>query len=160
MSDVFKSFVLFTALTFFEVSGVEFTFSRERVLLGSTGTLTMTCDITETDVTDIYLIQIRRLKSTTLSGSDPNDWQTLALMEAGINETPTLGGDVVSNTKDYVAGGSWDSTTPANTVLTLSMSMEKLVCDDARYYRCELTYKSSTNKQVLMLKGKPLSQLM
>jgi hypothetical protein len=108
----------------------------------------MRCDITETDVNNIYLIQIKRIKSTTLSGSDSSDWQTLTSMEAGINETPTLGGDVVSNTKDYVAGGSWDSTTPANTVLTLSMSMEKMVCDDARYYRCELSYKSSTTGAV------------
>jgi hypothetical protein len=28
------------------------------------------------------------------------------------------------------------------------MNMEKLVCDDARYYRCELTYKSSTTTAV------------
>jgi hypothetical protein len=121
---------------------MDFTISRERVLLGSSGTLTMRCDITEADVNSIYLIQIRRLKSTTLSGSYPNDWQTLTSMEAEINQTPTLGGDVISNTKDYVAGGTWNSDTPANTYLTLSMNIEKLVCDDARYYRCELTYEN------------------
>ncbi|XP_060583796.1 uncharacterized protein LOC132739959 isoform X2 [Ruditapes philippinarum] len=107
----------------------------------------MRCSITETDVDRIYLIQIRRLKSTTHSGSDPNDWQTLALMEVGRNENPTLTDDItaVAASKDYVAGGSWDSTTLANTYLTLSMSMEKMVCDDARYYRCELSYKSTTS---------------
>jgi hypothetical protein len=111
----------------------------------------MSCDITETDVDKIYLIQIRRIKSTTLSGTDHNDWQTLALMEAGINETPTLANDVVLNTKDYVAGGSWDSDTPANTYLTLSMDIKKLVCDDARYHTCELSYKSSTTATVTLV---------
>ncbi|XP_060597925.1 uncharacterized protein LOC132751728 [Ruditapes philippinarum] len=108
----------------------------------------MTCGITESDVDTIYLIQIQRLKSTTLSGSDPNDWQTLALMEYGTDESPTLTDDIaaVATSKDYVAGGSWNSDTPASTVLTLSMNMKKLVCDDARYYRCELTYKSSTTQ--------------
>ncbi|XP_060552610.1 mucin-3B-like [Ruditapes philippinarum] len=150
MSDVFKSFVLFIALTFFKVSGVDFTISRERVLLGSTGTLTMTCDVSETDVNNIYLISIRKLRSATLSGSEQNDWQTLIIMEAGINETPSLSSDIaaVAATKDYVAGGLWDSTTPANTFLTLDMNIEKLVCDDARTYRCELSYKSSTTSSV------------
>jgi hypothetical protein len=69
-------------------------------------------------------------------------------MEVGKNESPTLTDDIaaVAGSKDYVAGGSWDSTTPANTYLTLSMNIEKLVCDDARYYRCELSYKSSTTQ--------------
>ncbi|XP_060583799.1 uncharacterized protein LOC132739964 [Ruditapes philippinarum] len=131
-------------LCVFEVTGIDFTISREKILLGSSGTLTMRCDVTETDIKNIYLIQIRRLKSTTLSGSDPNDWQTLALMEIGTNESPTLTDDItaVAGTKDYVAGGSWDSTTPANTYLSLSINIEKLVCDDARVYRCELIYKS------------------
>jgi hypothetical protein len=85
------------------------------------------------------------------SGSDPADWQTLALMQLKYNESPTLTDDIqaVAGTKDYVAGGSWDSTTPANTYLTLSMNIEKLVCDDARAYRCDLTYKSFTASSIL-----------
>ncbi|XP_060583784.1 uncharacterized protein LOC132739955 [Ruditapes philippinarum] len=125
------------------VTGIDFTISKDKVLLGSKRTLTMRCDVTETGVYYINTIQIQILKSTTLSRSYPNDWQTLTSMEAGINQTPSLDGDVVANTKDYVAGGSWDSDTPANTYLTLSMNMEKLVCDDARAYRCVLMYKSS-----------------
>ncbi|XP_060583789.1 uncharacterized protein LOC132739958 isoform X2 [Ruditapes philippinarum] len=134
------------------VTGIDFFFSKDKVLLGSKRTLTMRCDVTETDVNNIYLIEIRRIKSTALSGSDPNDWQTLALMELGRYESPTLTEDItaVAASKDYVAGGSWDSTTPANTYLTLSMSMEKMVCDDARYYRCELSYKSSTTSSVTL----------
>jgi hypothetical protein len=134
----------------FAVSGVDFTLNRDRVLLGSKGTLTMRCDVTETDVNNIYLISIRRLKSTTLSGSDHNDWLTLALMELGLGETPTLSPAItaVAGTKNYDAGGSWDSDTPVNTFLTLDMNMAKLVCDDARYYRCDLIYKSSTTNAV------------
>jgi hypothetical protein len=110
----------------------------------------MVCEVTDTDLNAIYLIQIKRLKSTTFSGLDPNDWQTLAYMELGANETPILSSNIeaIAGTKDYVAGGSWDASTPANTYLTLSMNMEKLVCDDAGAYRCELTYKSSTTGAV------------
>ena len=103
----------------------------------------MTCGITEADVDSVYLLQLRRLKSTTLSGSDTNDWTTLALIEPVKSSSPTLHPDVTASTKDYVAGGSYDSNNPGNTVLTLSMNIQKLVCDDARYYRCELSYKSS-----------------
>jgi hypothetical protein len=69
--------------------------------------------------------------------------------------TPTLSSDIaaVAGTKDFVAGGSWDTTTPANTVLTLSMNMEKLVCNDARAYRCELSYKSSATGGVVAVKS-------
>ncbi|XP_060566236.1 uncharacterized protein LOC132725167 [Ruditapes philippinarum] len=114
----------------------------------------MRCDITETDVNSIFLIQIRRLKSTTVSGSEAGHWDTLVKMELGKTETPTLSPDIaaVAGTYDYVAGGSRDSTTPANTYLTLSMNMEKLVCGDARAYRCELSYKSSTTDAVISAK--------
>ena len=86
---------------------------------------------------------IRRLIYTSLSGSDANAWTTLALIEPGTIDSPSLHPDITASTKDYVAGGSWDSNNPGNTVLTLSMNIQKLVCDDARYYRCELSYKSS-----------------
>ncbi|XP_060597923.1 uncharacterized protein LOC132751726 [Ruditapes philippinarum] len=147
MSIYFKSVVFVIVFTNFKVTGVDFTISRERVLLGSTGTLTMTCDVSETDVDTVYLIQIRRTKSTTSSGSDPNDWQTLALMQLKDNESPTLAPEItaIADTKDYVAGGLWDSDTPANTFLTLSLNMEKLVCDEARTYKCFFSYKSTTS---------------
>ncbi|XP_060597933.1 uncharacterized protein LOC132751735 [Ruditapes philippinarum] len=147
MSIYFKSVVFVIVFTNFKVTGVDFTISRERVLLGSTGTLTMTCDVSETDVDTVYLIQIRRIKSTTSSGSDPNDWQTLALMQLKDNESPTLAPEItaIADTKDYVAGGLWDSDTPANTFLTLSLNMEKLVCDEARTYKCFFSYKSTTS---------------
>jgi hypothetical protein len=137
--------VIMVIICIFAVTGIDFTISQGKVLLGSAGTLTMRCDVTETDVDIIYLIQIRRLRSTTLSGSEPNDWLILALMKLGRNKSPTLTDDIapVAGSKDYVAGGSWDFTTPANTYLTLSMNIEKLVCDDARYYRCDLIYKST-----------------
>ncbi|XP_060585659.1 uncharacterized protein LOC132741494 isoform X3 [Ruditapes philippinarum] len=125
------------------VTGISFTISRERVLLGSTGTLTLTCDITETDVETIYNIQIKQLKSTTLSGDNDADWQRLAYMKLSANENPTLDSNITPGDKDYVAGGSWNSETPASTDLTLSMNMEKLTCDDARTYRCELSYENS-----------------
>jgi hypothetical protein len=135
-----KNYCIFSTVTF-TVTGLDFTFSKERVLLGSTGTLTMTCDVTEANIEIIYLIQIRRLKSTTSSGLNSDDWHTLAETSG----TPTLTQDIEAvASKDYVAGGSWDSTTPANTYLTLSMNMEKLVCDDARYYRCEMSFKITT----------------
>ena len=108
----------------------------------------MTCSITETDVAYVYLLQIRRLTSTSLSGASVNDWTTLALLEPGTTDTPSLHPDITASTKDYVAGGSWDSNNPGDAVLTLSMNIEKLVCGDARYYRCELSYKSSTTQAV------------
>jgi hypothetical protein len=68
----------------------------------------MRCDVTETDENEnkIVLISIRRLKSTTLSGSDPSDWLTLALN--GLGKIPSLNPDItaVTGTKDYGAGGS------------------------------------------------------
>jgi hypothetical protein len=48
------------------VTGIDFTIIRKNVLLGSTGTLTLRCDITETNVVTVYNIQIQQIKSTTL----------------------------------------------------------------------------------------------
>ena len=108
----------------------------------------MTCGITEADVASLYLFQIRRLTSTSLSRADPNDWTTLVLLEPGTTDTPSLHPDITASTKDYVVGGSWDPNNPGDAVLTLSMSIEKLVCGDARYYRCESSYRSSTTHPV------------
>ncbi|XP_060552609.1 uncharacterized protein LOC132713922 [Ruditapes philippinarum] len=150
MSDIFKCFVFYIVLTVFEVTGIDFTINRENVLLGSTGILTLRCDITETDVETIYNIQIKQLRSSTLSRNNDDDWQRLAFMKISTNDNPTLDSAITPGDKDYVAGGSWDSTTPANTELTLSMNMEKLVCDDARTFKCDLSYYSNSqaNKEV------------
>jgi hypothetical protein len=128
---------------------VRFSISKERVLLDSTGTLTMTCNITETDIKTLHHIEIEKVSSTTNAEKDPIQWKTLAEMELGQTESPTLSPGINASAKNYVAGGSWDSTTPANTYLTLSMNIEKLVCDDARAYRCSLLYESSSKRTVL-----------
>jgi hypothetical protein len=133
---------------FFSVTGIDFTINRENVLLGSTGTLTLRCDITETDVETVFSIQIKQLKSSTLSGNNDDDWQRLAFMKISTHENPTLDSAIIPGDKDFVAGGSWDS--PVNTELTLSMNMEKLVCADARTFKCDLSYYSNSqaNKEV------------
>jgi hypothetical protein len=71
-------------------------------------------------------------------------------MKISTNENPTLDSSIIAASKDYVAGGSWDSNTPANTYLTLSMNIEKLVCDDARRFECQLSYdnKQTTEKVI------------
>ncbi|XP_060552614.1 uncharacterized protein LOC132713927 [Ruditapes philippinarum] len=146
MSGILKGLVFFIAFTFFKVSGVDFTFSKDKVLLGSTGTLTMTCDVTETDVDIFYHIWIYKLTSATRS---VKAWQVLAKMQFINSATISLSQDIEADSKDYVARGSWNSTSPANTYLTLSMNIQKLVCDDARAYKCEMYYKSSTTGTIL-----------
>jgi hypothetical protein len=128
---------------------VSFSISKEKVLLGSTGTLTMICNITETDIKTLHHIEIGQVSSTTNAEKDPVQWKTLAEMALGQTKSPTLSPGINASAKNYVAGGLWDSTTPANTYLTLSMSIEKLVCDDARAYRCSLLYESSTKGTVI-----------
>ncbi|XP_060575844.1 uncharacterized protein LOC132733257 [Ruditapes philippinarum] len=109
----------------------------------------MICNITETDIKTLHNIEIGQVSSTTNAEKDPIQWKTLAEMELGQTESPTLSPGINASAKNYVAGGSWDLTTPANTYLTLSMSIEKLVCDDARAYRCSLLYESSTKGTVI-----------
>ncbi|XP_045208493.1 uncharacterized protein LOC123560358 [Mercenaria mercenaria] len=116
------------------VSGLNFTLSKTRVMVGTTGKLFMTCQVTKTDVDVFYNIQIRR---ETNSG-----WQTIALIEAGVTEVPALDRDVF-NDKDFVVGGILDKENPLNTHLTLEMNIEKITYDDARIYGCELAYESS-----------------
>jgi hypothetical protein len=135
---------IFISSVIFAVSGVDITFSREKVFLGSTGTLTMSCNITETNVGTIHRIMISTLlRSTPRFGSY---WKTVAKMDFEKGAITFLSQDIEDETgrKDYVARGSWDSTTPTNTYLTLSMNIEKLVCDDVRAYKFILSYKSST----------------
>jgi hypothetical protein len=64
-------------------------------------------------------------------------------MKIASAENPELDSDITASEKDYVAGGSWNSDTPASTYLTLDMNMEKLVCDDARTFKCVLSYDNS-----------------
>ncbi|XP_053408932.1 uncharacterized protein LOC123561737 isoform X1 [Mercenaria mercenaria] len=125
------------------VAGLSFTLSASRVKLGTTGTLSMTCDVTEIDAAVIYNIQIRR---ETDPGSNYT-WETLAEIEAGLKEVPVLDKDIV-NDKGFVAGGVFDKGTPINTYLILDMNKEKLTYSDARDYRCELTYKSNITGSV------------
>ncbi|XP_053408940.1 uncharacterized protein LOC123561729 [Mercenaria mercenaria] len=125
------------------VASLSFTLSASRVNLGTTGTLSMTCDVTEIDAAVIYNIQIRR---ETDPGSNYT-WETLAEIEAGLKEVPVLDKDIV-NDKGFVAGGVFDKGTPINTYLTLDMNIEKLTYSDARDYRCELTYKSNITGSV------------
>ncbi|XP_053408931.1 uncharacterized protein LOC128559902 isoform X4 [Mercenaria mercenaria] len=129
------------------VASLSFTLSASRVKLGTTGTLRMTCNITEIDASVIYNIQIRR---ETDPGSNYT-WETIAEIEAGSMEIPFLDKDIV-NDKDFVAGGVIDKDTPINTYLTLDMNKEKLTYSDARDYRCELTYKSNITGSVASVK--------
>ncbi|XP_045186254.2 uncharacterized protein LOC123544252 isoform X2 [Mercenaria mercenaria] len=122
------------ATLFIFVSGLNFTLSKTRVIVGTTGKLLMTCQVTETDVDVFYNIQIRR---ETNSG-----WQTIALIEAGVTEVPALHKDI-DNDRDFVVGGILDKENPLNTYLTLQMNIEKMTYGDARVYRCEMTYKSN-----------------
>ncbi|XP_053397680.1 uncharacterized protein LOC123560775 [Mercenaria mercenaria] len=114
------------------VSGLNFTLSKSRVIVGTTGKLFMICQVTETDVKVFYNIQIRR---ETNSG-----WQTIALIEAG-TKVPELDKGFF-NDKEFVVGGNLDAEKPFNTHLTLEMNIEKITYDDARVYGCELAYKS------------------
>ncbi|XP_053389234.1 uncharacterized protein LOC128552229 [Mercenaria mercenaria] len=115
-----------------EVPGLDFTLSKTRVTVGTTGKLLLTCLVTETDIELIYSIQILR---KTNSG-----WQTIANIEA--DGMPALYKDIC-NDRDFVVGGILDKDNPLNTYLTLEMNMEKMTYDDARVYRCEMTYKSN-----------------
>ncbi|XP_045210270.2 uncharacterized protein LOC123561750 [Mercenaria mercenaria] len=103
----------------------------------------MTCDVTETDASSVYNVQIRREAST--------GWETLAYIEAGADETPALNSDIV-NDNDFGVGGILDKDTPLNTHLSLEMNIEKMTYDDARVYRCEMTYKSKTNGSTVSVK--------
>ncbi|XP_053408927.1 uncharacterized protein LOC123560758 [Mercenaria mercenaria] len=129
------------------VAGLAFTLSASRIKLGTTGTLKMTCDVTEIDAAVIYNIQIRR---ETDQGANFT-WETLAEIEAGLTEVPVLDKDIV-NDKDFVPGGVFDKATPINTYLTLDMNKEKLTYSDDRDYRCELTYKSNITGSVASVK--------
>ncbi|XP_053409292.1 uncharacterized protein LOC123559743 [Mercenaria mercenaria] len=139
MTGFYKHFGLCVVLFATQVSGIDFTISRDNVVVGSTGTLTMRCDVTENDVVTIYLIQIRR---ETVQGSDI--FESIVEMETGdaTSETPTL---KVTNNKDFVAGGTFDKTTPGNTYLSVSMNISKLVCSDVKAYICELSYKTTAD---------------
>ncbi|XP_053391191.1 uncharacterized protein LOC128554011 [Mercenaria mercenaria] len=129
------------------VASLSFTLSASRVKFRTTGTLRMTCDVTEIDAAVIYNIQIRR---ETDPGSNYT-WETLAEIEAGLTEIPVLDKDIV-NDKDFVVGGVIDKDTPINTYLTLDMNKEKLNYSDAGDYRCELTYKSNITGSVASVK--------
>ncbi|XP_053409285.1 uncharacterized protein LOC123561326 [Mercenaria mercenaria] len=139
MTGFFKHFGLCAILSSVQVSGTDFTISKDKVVIGNTGTLTLRCDVTENKVKTIYLIQIQR---ETVPGS--GIFESVVQMEnvGATSETPTL---KVTNNKDFVAGGSLDKTTPGNTYLTVSMNISKLVCNDARSYKCELSYKDTAN---------------
>jgi hypothetical protein len=65
-------------------------------------------------------------------------------MRISIYENPALDSAIIPSDKHFVAGGSWDSDTPANTYLTLSMNIEKFVCADDRTFKCELSYFSNS----------------
>ncbi|XP_053409291.1 uncharacterized protein LOC123545162 isoform X2 [Mercenaria mercenaria] len=98
----------------------------------------MTCDVTENDVENIYLIQILR---ETMSGS--GNFESVVEMENA--DGPVL---KVTNNKDFVAGGTYDL---GNTDLSVSMNISKLQCNDAKTYKCALTYKSTTVSTPLTL---------
>ncbi|XP_045210253.2 uncharacterized protein LOC123561736 isoform X2 [Mercenaria mercenaria] len=134
---------LISGITF----GLSFTLSASRIKLGTTGTLTMTCDVTEVDASVIYNIQIRR---ETDPGSNYT-WETIAEIEAGLTEIPVLDKDIV-NDKGFVPGGVLNKDRPIYTYLTLDMNTEKLTFSDARDYRCELTYKSNITGSVASVK--------
>ncbi|XP_053408937.1 uncharacterized protein LOC128559903 isoform X2 [Mercenaria mercenaria] len=129
------------------VAGLAFTLSAMRVKLGTTGTLKMACNVTEIDACVIYNIQIRRETYPRANYT----WETLAEIEAGLNEAPILDDDIV-NDKGFVAGGVLDKDTPTHTYLTLNMKKEKLTLSDSRDYRCELTYKSNITGSVASVK--------
>ncbi|XP_053372944.1 uncharacterized protein LOC128546450 [Mercenaria mercenaria] len=120
------------------ITGIDFTISRDRVVIGSTGTLTLTCDVTENDVQTIYLIQILR---ETVSGSGIFE----SVVEMENSEGPVL---KVTNNKDFVAEGTYDA---RNTYLSVSMNISKLQCNDAKAYKCVLIYKSTTVSTPLAL---------
>ncbi|XP_053409287.1 uncharacterized protein LOC123545187 isoform X3 [Mercenaria mercenaria] len=143
MTGFIKYFGLGAILSAVQVTGIDFTISRDKVVVGSTGTLTVRCDVTETDVNTIYIIQIRR-ETTQGSGI----FESVVQMEKGdaTSETPTLS-QAINNNKDFVAGGSYDGNTP-NTYLTVSMNISKLVCNDARAYMCEMSYKRNAGSVV------------
>ncbi|XP_053398254.1 uncharacterized protein LOC123545566 [Mercenaria mercenaria] len=124
------------------VCGLNFTLSKTRVLLGTTGKLFMTCDVTEKDASIVYNIKIRRKTSTEL--------ETLAFMDARITEVPALDKRIVDD-KDFVVGGILDKDNPLNTNLTLQMNIEKMTYDDARVYRCEMTYKSKLSESIVSI---------
>ncbi|XP_053409289.1 uncharacterized protein LOC123545206 [Mercenaria mercenaria] len=140
MTGFIKYFGLGAILSAVQVTGIDFTISRDKVVVGSTGTLTMRCDVTENDVGTIYIIQIRR--EITLGS---NSFEPLVQMELGdaTTETPTL---QVTNNKDFVAGGTFDG---SNTDLSVSMNISKLQCNDSRAYKCVLSYKSSTTDSIV-----------
>ncbi|XP_053390261.1 uncharacterized protein LOC128553163, partial [Mercenaria mercenaria] len=146
MTGFIKYFGLGAILSAVQVTGIDFTISKDKVVIGSTGTLTMRCDVIENDVATIYIIQIRR-ETTPGSGS----FETLVIMESGTTETPTLS-ESINNNKNFIAGGSYENT-PSNTYLTVSMNISKLVCNDARAYRCELTYKGTSGSVLTVVKN-------
>ncbi|XP_053389892.1 uncharacterized protein LOC123544246 [Mercenaria mercenaria] len=135
-------FVVVSLLTTWttRVSGLNFTLSNSRVIVGTTGKLSMTCQITETDVGTFYHIQIRRETNSR--------WWTMAHIEAGVTEIPALHKDIVDD-KEFVVGGILDKENQLNTHITLEMSIEKMTYDDARVYACELAYKSKNSASTL-----------
>ncbi|XP_060575848.1 uncharacterized protein LOC132733261 [Ruditapes philippinarum] len=149
----FKWFLFIIVLCLVKVTTLDFTISNDKVLEGSSGTLTMICHITETDVDYVFNIQILRIKSKSVSETNPSNWDSLAEMHFGQTERPSLSPAINASAKDYVAGGSWGKITPVSTYLTLSMNIEKLVCDDARAYKCRLIYKSSSSASIVSVEN-------
>ncbi|XP_053389232.1 uncharacterized protein LOC123561748 [Mercenaria mercenaria] len=129
LAFVFVVFLLAARTTV--VYSLNFTLSMPRVVLGVTGKLFMSCNVTEKDVSSIYLIQIRREK---ISG-----WDTIAKINAVESEYPTLCKGIVGD-KDFIVGGMLDKEIPPNTHLTLDMNILTMTLDDAGVYRCEMSY--------------------
>ncbi|XP_053408917.1 uncharacterized protein LOC123561754 [Mercenaria mercenaria] len=132
LASVFVVSLLATGTTL--VSSLNFTLSKARVIAGTTGKLSMTCQVTEYDVELFYNLQIRRETNT--------GWQTIAHAEAVGTGVPALHKDIV-NDKDFFVCGILDKDNPLNSNLTVEMNIEKMTYDDARVYTCEMTYKSN-----------------
>ncbi|XP_053408926.1 uncharacterized protein LOC123561731 isoform X2 [Mercenaria mercenaria] len=124
------------------VSGLNFTLSKTRIIVGTTGKLFMTCQITDKDVLVLYNIQIRREK---ISG-----WQTIAHIASEASEVPVLDKEIVDD-KGFIVGGILDKENPLNTHITLEMNIENMTYDDARVYRCEMTYKSNVSGSIFSI---------
>ncbi|XP_053389233.1 uncharacterized protein LOC123561746 [Mercenaria mercenaria] len=116
------------------VYSLKFTLSMPRVVLGVTGNLSMSCHVTENDVSSVYMIRIQR---EIISG-----WDTIAKIDTVKSESPTLCKDIVGD-KDFIVGGMLDQEIPPNSHLTLDMNILTMTLDDAGIYRCEMYYNSN-----------------
>lgn len=108
--------------------GLNLTATPDRVVLGDSGTLTLACYVTESDVNQIYDLKIMRAEKTTSSFDE--------LLASFVKGTARLHGKLTDD-KGFSVTGVLNG---SSSRLEVSMDKSKMTCSDATLYECGLEY--------------------